>query len=171
MSADTAKTINRLTTSYNETEDRLRVSGQLSGSETIVLWLTQRLARRLVQALCGWLDKDVAGTAADSVRQEFAQMAAEAGLAPQEPVKPREETAERLVTEVNLQRAGGQVTFVFRDAGGDGVNMSFSETELRQWLSIVRGSFERANWPLDCWPDWLLADPAPKEDGGRAFIH
>ena len=43
--------LQRITTEYDEREDRIRVSGQLAQGEAVVLWLTQRLLNRLVPHL------------------------------------------------------------------------------------------------------------------------
>lgn len=81
-----APLLERLTTRYSNTEDRICVAGELAGAKPMVLWLTQRLLLRLLPSLFEWLQAqesvDVAPKApavlsmyADAV-QSFAQEAA-----------------------------------------------------------------------------------------------
>ena len=43
--------LQRCTTEYIATEDRLRLSGEIGTQSTVVLWLTQRLLNRLMPPL------------------------------------------------------------------------------------------------------------------------
>ena len=43
--------LHRITTEYIDSEDRIRLTGQLASGDTVVLWLTQRLLNRLVPHL------------------------------------------------------------------------------------------------------------------------
>ena len=87
--------LERLTTEYVEREDRIRLSGQLTHGDTVVLWLTQRLLSRLVPHLSAWLARQLAPASSNpsvqaahqDIVQGFAQQAARAQLVPEPPVR------------------------------------------------------------------------------------
>ena len=66
------KSLQRITTEYSETEDRIRLSGELAAGEVMILWLTQRLFNHLVYHLCGWLEKQAGNALLSEVRKEMA---------------------------------------------------------------------------------------------------
>ena len=76
--------LQRITTEYDEHEDRLRLSGELSDGSSVLLWLTQRLLYRILPHLTQWLGQHDAGAAGNAVGlwqdsdwiQGFAQQAA-----------------------------------------------------------------------------------------------
>ena len=71
-----APTLKRLTTEYVDVEDRIRLTGELEDSETVVLWLTQRLLTKLLPHLLDLLQKQTAaavGSTAESVQTEMVQ--------------------------------------------------------------------------------------------------
>ena len=47
--------LQRLTTEYIVIEDRIRISGETRDSGPVVMWLTNRLAMRVVPQLLRWL--------------------------------------------------------------------------------------------------------------------
>ena len=47
--------LQRITTTYVDVEDRLRLTGVLANGTVVQLWLTQRLLGRLVPPLTSWL--------------------------------------------------------------------------------------------------------------------
>ena len=86
--------LERVTTRYSVKQDRICLAGELPGGSPVVLWLTQRLLRRLLPPLLVWLQEQ--GGAAHAVMgqalyadalQGFAQQAARAQLQPQAPVQ------------------------------------------------------------------------------------
>ena len=58
--------ISRLTTDYVDAEDRLRLSGEVADSTPVAMWLTQRLALRVLPALLQWLDGQTGGGPQDA---------------------------------------------------------------------------------------------------------
>ena len=80
--------LQRVTSIYSDTEDRFRITGEVSADSTRCLWLTQRLLMRLVPPMLEWLNeiaraegKGDLGQA--ELMQDFAQQAAKARLEPQ----------------------------------------------------------------------------------------
>ena len=50
--------LQRITTTYVDVEDRLRLTGVLANGTVVQLWLTQRLLGRLVPPLTSWLERN-----------------------------------------------------------------------------------------------------------------
>ena len=127
--ADAAPTgLERVTTRYSVAQDRICLAGELPGGSPVVLWLTQRLLRRLLPPLLAWLQEQggaahaVMGSAlyADAL-QGFAQQAARAQLQPQAPVQ---------VGDLRLRPDSLQVTVA-------GKNIEISAVELRLLETLV----------------------------------
>ena len=85
--------LQRITTEYLDTEDRIRLCAESAPNQTVVLWLTQRLLHRLVPHTLGWIEQQmgVSGGIGSDVRADvvnsFAQQAALALLEPQPPFR------------------------------------------------------------------------------------
>ena len=45
----------RVTSQYVDFEDRIRLTGELTDGQQVVLWLTRRLTERMVPHLVKWL--------------------------------------------------------------------------------------------------------------------
>ena len=167
--------LQRITTEYVDTEDRIRLSGEVEDNSPIVLWLTQRLLAQLITHLLGLIEKqslDVATTdsanpaPASSLMQGFAQQAAQAELAPEVPVQATDSAQSWLVLEVDFSlNPEGTLVLVFkRDAGkaaqqgGEDARkatLTVEAKQLRQWLGIVHAQWQQAGWPLTLWPTWM----------------
>lgn len=159
--------LQRVTTEYVDTEDRLRLSGELPGGQTQVLWLTQRLIERLVPHLCGWLEQQTAAGAPMDLVQEFAQQAAQARLEPQARVQAQAGAQSWLVQAIDLTIGEGAITLLFKpEISGAAVSrLTLPAEAMRQWLAIVLAQYQLAQWPLQAWPDWMIgareSGPAP----------
>jgi len=165
--------LQRVTTEYSETEDRLRLAGE-AGAEagsTVVLWLTQRLLNRLVPHLCQWLEQQSGHVPLAEVRQEFAQQLARAELEPQAPVQAATPTREALLHSVDLRSTNAAMGLVFKDAAGNSVaSLRLEAKPLRQWLNIVYDQYRKAQWPTTVWPAWV-AEATPTPMPARAVLH
>ena len=177
--ADAAPTgLERVTTRYSVAQDRICLAGQLPGGSPVVLWLTQRLLRRLLPPLLVWLQEQ--GGAAHAVMgqalyadalQGFAQQAARAQLQPQAPVQVPEGSLSCLVERVDMGRSPEAVRLVFRDAQGVVAAMVLHPQPLRQWLSILFDAWQQAEWPLEVWPDWLRESVPAKAVSAGGLVH
>ena len=167
--------LQRITTQYVETQDRIRISGEAEENTSIVLWLTQRLLSQLIAHLLGLIEKqslNVAAattdssnpTPASSLMHGFEQQLAQAELAAELPVQATEAAQSWLVLEVDISLSPeGTLVLVFkRDADNaapqDGAGMATLTVEakqLRQWLGIVHAQWHKAGWPLTLWPTWM----------------
>lgn len=173
---DHALDLQRITTEYSEAEDRIRLSGELPSGEAVVLWLTQRLLRRMVPALCGWLEKQtgaaVPGALADTV-QGFAQQAAVAALEPSPAVMASEPSPVWLVQAVDVTTSPEALALVFKGdpQGGAVARLGFEHRPLRQWLSIVHRQCERGGWVAMGWPEWVTETASASGAGQAAVWH
>lgn len=161
--------LQKFTTEFIPEEDRLRLSGEVDGGQQVVLWLTQRLLRRVVPHLCAWLEKQpVPGASAmhpQVVAQErvqiqhIAQQAAQGALQAQKqaPVQAPPDAFNGLVQIVKLENIEGRLHLVLRVEQEPAVEyrVGFAPVGLRQWLGIVYRHHETAQWPLDIWPQWM----------------
>lgn len=75
--------LQRITTEFIASEDRIRLTGEVSEEKTrasVVLWLMQRLLNRLVPRLCAWLAGGDNDSLPAELEQEFAQQKARVEL-------------------------------------------------------------------------------------------
>lgn len=166
-----APELHRITTAYVDKEDRLRLSGETATGTTLVLWLTQRLANRLVHHLGQWLNahssRSDRPTLAHDWAQQFAQQSAAQALPRQAAVPHHNASAERLVHSVDIGTGPDGVTLTFKteSAAAPCATLALAVVPLRQWLGIVQAQYLAADWPLSVWPHWMATDgpdqPAP----------
>jgi hypothetical protein len=150
--------LERFTTQYSEVEDRIRIIGETSTQQQVVLWLTRRLLDRMVPALTRWLEKQGGVERRGEILQSMAQQAARAALDPQAPVQRRADTPNTLVHTVNMSPRAHGMEIVFRvdDAGTEtGAVVTLQGRPLRQWLNIVYDQYCKAGWERSAWPSWI----------------
>ena len=178
MAGEAPPGLERVTTRYSVAQDRICLAGQLPGGSPVVLWLTQRLLRRLLPPLLAWLQEQ--GGAAHAVMgpalyadalQGFAQQAARAQLQPQAPVQVPEGSRSCLVEGVDMGRSPEMVRLVFRDAQGAVAAMVRQAQPLRQWLGILFDAWQQGEWPLEVWPDWLRESVPARADSAGGLVH
>jgi len=167
--------LKRVTTEFVEAEDRLRLSGEVDAADPVVLWLTQRLALRLLPPLFQWLDHQTGATSARSpaaspllrmnVQQEivhgFAQEAAKAGLKLQPPVQAKASGEAWLVNAIDLTPGEERIALVFKGKESSAAGVALTAMELRQWLAILHGIWTVAQWPTTVWPEWIQGEAKP----------
>lgn len=172
--------LQRITTEYTESEDRIRLSGEGEDGQTIVLWLTQRLLAQVIVHLLGLIEKqspDLSTTSPSktpksSLLQGFEQQAAQAELSPELPVETVPSSQNWLIQEVDITlNPEGTLALVFkRDVGSKTAQSDTGKAtlvveakQLRQWLGMVHVQWQRAGWPLALWPRWM--DEVPTSGG------
>ena len=170
--------LQKFTTEFIPEEDRLRLSGEVEGGQQVVLWLTQRLLRRLVPHLCAWLEKQpvpgVSGARVPAMAVEreqvhhIAQQAAQGALQAQKqaPVQAPPDAFNGLVQIVKLETVDARLHLVLRveQERAQEFSVAFAPTGLRQWLGIVYRHYESAQWPLEIWPQWMALRATPGQD-------
>lgn len=167
--------ISRMTTTYNATEDRLRLSVIETGGDRLVLWLTQRASGRIIAYLLEQIEESVAADAPPAARpavQIMEQAKAEMQRKPLPAVRPAEARETHLVTNIRIRRAEKQIALIFAwgETEEDCIALVIDRTRLRQWLRIFHGHYKRARWPLDIWPRWF-DDDAPSKILGKDHLH
>lgn len=152
----TCPDLERVTTEYVATEDRIRLSGATADDQTVVLWLTRRLLDLLAPRLTEWLERRDATEVMDSeLVQGFAQEAAEASLAAQPAVQAASPAGAWLIETVDIHVGADGVMLTFKTDEGAVANLTLPAQALRQWLGIVRGQYGVGGWPRDIWPAWM----------------
>ena len=150
--------LQRITTEYVDAEDRLRLSGELPNGNTVVLWLTQRLLNRLISHLCQWLERQspYQGQLHADILHTFQQQAAQAAHEPQAPVAAKD--SGQLVHSVDIAHTPEVFQMTFKgDSGQQLARLGLPAQPLRQWLGIVHGQYNKAQWPTGVWPVWVEA--------------
>lgn len=151
--------LQRITTEFIATEDRIRLAGEVSGEAapaSVALWLTLRLLNRLVPYLCEWLASGDKEAPIAELQQEFAQQKAQAELEPQAPVQVATQTQGNLVHSIDIQTSPGETVLTFKDKDEQILaTMKLTLLQLRQWLSILYNQYRQAGWPNTAWPAWM----------------
>ncbi len=165
--------LNRLTSEYIQSEDRFRLTGEDQAGNALCLWLTQRLALRIISHLINELSisspEAIQNPSQDhdtsQLLQGVAQQAARADLCTQEPVTSISTTRAWLIQEVDINRAAsGAVSFIFNNSAAQTaqkVALGFEPQQLRQWLAILHQQWLLAQWPATVWPEWISGLDSP----------
>ena len=138
----------------------------------LVLWLTARLASRLVPHLCQ-LTGDTASPMAkggDDNDPPQARGRRDHGGSqhpnPPEPVVAGADSAEWVVTAVDLTNGPMLVQLGFRDDQGHApVLLSLEHTQLAEWSEGLKRCYAQAGWSMDCWH--IHADASPQSFATR----
>ena len=163
--------LGRITTLYDEIEDRISLTGEGPSGEVYHGWLTRKLFDLLLVRLFAIL-----GAGADetytSVINEFAQDKAEASLSPTVPVTVKtggQKLPPVLITEIDIAELEAAVQLSFRHSANEGAVVALAHQDLRQWLAIVRAAYVQAQWTMRDWPDWMVE--RQKAAAARPVLH
>lgn len=164
--------LKKITVQYVETEDRLRLLGEVLAGPVVVLWLTQRLIRRLIPQLCKCLEQELGTTPMSEIKQEFAQQKARVDLERQFPVRFEMDAEGVLVQSINLTPSSIGINLQFRDKGSNILaSFQFQPKSLRQWLNILYDQCLGAGWPTDTWPTWMSESARQQKSVLKAILH
>jgi hypothetical protein len=162
--------LERITTEYVPLEDRIRVSGQISGERTVTMWLTQRMLILLLPYLFDWLNnrtKSISKTnsqrdgSLNTIMQTFAQEAAITDLLGQNqtPVQSSNNNSNILIHTIDITAGDAAVRIGFKSESRDEdfrlINLTLEQAPLRQWLHILHSQSQKGEWVLKLWPDWI----------------
>lgn len=145
--------LKRLTTEYSELEDRIRLAGEIE-SGGLVIWLTQRLAQRLVPLLLQWIERQQAAPRRSVALFGFGRQSVQAADNSPAPLPAW------LATSVDISSSSEQVVLTFKDGAGQAARFSLAAASLRQWLEILHEMYLHAGWPQDIWPEWMVGGAA-----------
>jgi len=152
----------RITTQYDATEDRIILISEVSGNESINLWLTRRFMNRIVPHLTIWLENDIDSKLSETLL-EFQQIEAKQILKNQAAVRRTNEQSTLLRT-VDITTNNEQLELTFKLESYQ-YKIQFTRLSLHQWLSIIIKTYKLAEWPIDIWPKWFkntLDEEKPK---------
>ena len=163
----------KLTTDYLENEDRLRLVGQDDGGHVYQLWLTRRLADRLFHSVLDWLKKQNAVHVGSDLFQTFEQDRAVGKIEPLNRVNASsgDGTSSWLINNIDITRGDEAIVLVFKSAGDQEASFALRTKELRQWLSICCKGYQKAEWPMDVWPSWMIDYQEPDMLPATALVH
>ena len=150
-------TIQRITTTYLENEDRIRLVGESATGETIIIWLTRRLLDRLLPVLLNTIDKTAVADNQHELIQGFTQHAAVSCIPQSRPIIPKSESASWIAISIDVAHKADGVNLSFKDEKKVAM-LSLDRILLRQWLNIVYMAYEKADWYNDIWPSWFSSD-------------
>ena len=171
--------LKRITTDYIEQEDRITLAGLTDKDQTVILWLTMRLASRLIKHCLNLLEKEtsqpkhVSGankTSRESL-QNFVQKSAEQQTPQEEAVKVTQSSLELLVVKIDVMNSSAGVTLTFKQECGSGYQIFLNSQQLRQWLGMLFTVWQKTEWPTNIWPDWMETDNSQQKISGEISVH
>lgn len=149
--------IEKFTTLYSGPEDRIRLAGVRADGSAIVLWLTQRLIKRMLPHIVVWLETHDRAGKSPTV-QSFRQQAARANHIAQPPVDVGPQETSWLVHSIDVASNPRVLRLIFKDKDAPKAIVPLSAEAARQWLNILHKAHQRAQWPSDYWPSWIHAE-------------
>jgi hypothetical protein len=168
--------LQKITSEYSDTEDRIRITGEDNQGSSVSLWFTARLLSRLLPHLLDWLTEQTENTIpsakkilnrddqASDFLQGFAQQAAISDLSPQSPVQDSSRTLTWLVKEVDIRNTEpAAILLAFKNEQLEEAAIYFQAQELRQWLSILYELWLQTEWPAAFWPSWIVETEQEKD--------
>jgi hypothetical protein len=177
-----ALAVTRATLAYNQTQDRISLTCALKNEECVVLWLTARLATKLVPHLCQAVTQvpdthptnvdpeatdNEAPTSAEALDRDKTPIVGSAQeRAPQAPVVAGADSATWVVTAIDLTNGPMLVQLGFRDDQRHApVLLSLEHTQLAEWSEGLKRCYTQAGWPMDCWH--MSAGASPQSHATR----
>lgn len=173
--------IKKITVKYSAEEDRLCFAVELPNGDALLLWMTARLAVRLVGCLVGKLAPQASAepltrndpqvVAKQQAIQQWEQSAANLARKPSPAVNVQPTARQLLIRSVDVGDVGQGFGLVFRWAKDDGAQAIFTAVEMRQFLQIIHSLFKEAGWPMEVWPDWYDQQKASPEKPQPMHLH
>ena len=148
--------IKAITTEYVLDEDRIRLSVVDLDQNKRTLWLTRRLAERIIPACLNRLPSYAGSPEEFPAAQVYAQLEARLHKKPASTVHADKDQQEFLITQVQMNRKdNGTYILSFNDGQGESSVLVLSAQEMRQWLEVLKLAFVKGEWRMDIWPAWL----------------
>ena len=148
--------LEKVTLSYVEDEDRIRLSAQCPKNEVVVLWLTQRLSSRLIPILRDWLLKQVQDESHADVLHQFEQQAAQQAGTTETAVEVSTDSQAWLINRIDVSYSSTQMTLTFKGKEeSQSAQMTMVNKAMRQWFDILYRVYQRADWQCADWPLWM----------------
>ena len=158
--------LQRITTEYEEIEDRFKLTAMSERGDKMSFWMTQRLLTRLSKACIDWIENqspDIAKKAANTESRDTAlglvQQSAKNQIREERRVVAESNSPNILVKEVDLKFAEEGIELIFKKETERFV-LALNTHHLRQWLAIIYSLWHKAEWPDSHWPQWINTEDA-----------
>lgn len=172
---------------FVQEEDRIFLHGETRDGDAHAVWLTQRLARRLVPVLLDWLYRSQGSMSLDEpvrTRAPAAVVDASPASAARVTAQAAQGVAGAATTPAPLLQAAvpwvahsaqlvgrrARVVLTLTQGGQAGVCMPLTAPAMRQCLRALRHAWREAEWPGDVW----LLEPsaaARRAAAGAVTVH
>ena len=160
--------LKRITTEYIELEDRVRLAGLTGDDQTVSIWLTMRLLKRLINHCLNLLDTNTpelktAPTQSEQSRENmknFLQQSAEQQIVEEKEVKVTDNSPNYLVVEIDVKNSNNGIVLIFKGKFRPDYAVHLNNQQLRQWLGMLHMIWQKAEWPNLVWPDWMSSSSA-----------
>ena len=167
--------LKRITTEYIELEDRIRLAGLTEENQTVCIWLTMRLLKRLITHCLNLLEKNTPELKEMPTQNEqcrksihnFVQQSAEQQVVEETAVKVTKNSPNHLAAEIDVKSDHAGVTIIFKGEFSSHYAIYLNNQQLRQWLGMLHMIWQKAEWPNLVWPDWMsgiAAETSTDED-------
>lgn len=160
--------LKKITTRYDQSEDRFRITTLAEDESVRSLWITQRLLLRLIPTVLSWLDgiktsNPQIDTQSQRFMNDFARQEALADLKPETPVSeeslgnPSYSTPSNktLVHEITISYSDDSISLAFKDKENLCSKLDLTKKTARQWVLIIHSQWLLSGWTASVWPDWL----------------
>jgi hypothetical protein len=144
-----------VTTEFQQNEDRISLTCVLNDNSSVIIWLAQRLLRKLVPALLNTADKELQlGVQSHSSTWNVKNDPARTSQNSIQSVNTTNQVASWLMVSVDVSKMPQGVRLTFKGANGEQVAWFLPYWQLRQWFDILYRCCTKAEWPLDVWKEW-----------------
>mgnify|MGYP001158022187 FL=1 len=150
--------IQTFTARYDPAEDRLRLDAVDANGQKQALWLTRRLADRVIPVLVSHLEgktpEGIPPDLAQGMSQSRARQARQtADTMPA--VVAESGTPTWLCRTIHVQKARHGLNVIFTDDARINAVMPMVEANLRAVLDILLDLYTKANWSTEPFPEWM----------------
>ena len=150
--------IQTFTARYDPAEDRLRLDAVDANGQKQALWLTRRLADRVIPVLVSHLEgktpEGIPPDLAQGMSQSRARQARQtADTMPA--VVAESGTPTWLCRTIHVQKAQQGLNVIFTDDVSVSAVMPMVEANLRAVLDIFLELYTKAGWPTEPFPEWM----------------
>ena len=161
------RNLERITTEHVELEDRIRLAGLTYDNQTVCIWLTMRLLKRLITHFLNLLEKNTpelkeTPTQSEQSRESihnFVQQSAEQQVVEETAVKVTKNSPNHLAAEIDVKSDHAGVTIIFKGEFSSHHAIYLNNQQLRQWLGMLHIIWQKAEWSTLVWPDWMSSSP------------
>tara|TARA_B100001250_G_C19731284_1_gene758628 strand:- start:57 stop:572 length:516 start_codon:yes stop_codon:yes gene_type:complete len=157
--------LKRITSEYIVAEDRIRIAALTEANKTLILWFTMRMMRHVITHCLTLLSKrspEIRKPSLEDERshdaiQSLVQRSAQQELPPEKAVSTNESSPNYLIEEVDLTHNAKGLIMILKKEGTASSKIFLTNQQLRQWLAMIYTLWQKADWPMTLWPEWISA--------------